>query len=145
MLFCQRMQLPVLLAPRYFNKHMKVRRWLFVFFLIFVPVMTIQAYEIPGLEKTAGVAGINRYPTNPEEAVTRIIQWVLSFVGVIFLILMIVGGFKWMTSGGNQETINNARRTVASAAIGLIIVLSAYAITVYLGSIFANTTVVPST
>lgn len=139
------MQSPALSAPHYFNSYMKVRHWLLVLFLIFIPVMSIQAYEIPGLEETAGAAGINRYPTNPEEAVTRIIQWVLSFVGVIFLILMITGGFTWMTSGGNQEKINSARRTVASAAIGLIIVLSAYAITVYIGEIFTNTAVVPTT
>lgn len=118
---------------------MKLRYWLLALFCVaFIPVVAVQAIKIPGLEETARAAKIDQYPTNPEQAVTRIIQWVLSFVGVIFLILMIAGGFTWMTSGGNQESIAKARRTIASAAVGLIIVLSAYAITTYVGGILTT-------
>lgn len=132
------MRLLVLSVHHFLVNYMKMRYWVLALFLTVIPMIAVQAIEIPGLEKTAGAAGINRYPTNPEQAVTNIIQWVLSFVGVIFLILTIVGGFTWMTSGGNQEKIASARKTVASAAIGLIIVLSAYAITVYVGEILTT-------
>lgn len=118
---------------------MKMRPWFIVLFLIITPALYAQAIDIPGLEETAGAANIDRSFTSPEVAVTVIIQWVLSLVGVLFLILMIWGGFSWMTSGGNQEQIKKARRTVTSAAIGLIIVLSAYALTVYIGGILSAT------
>lgn len=117
----------------------KVIQLLLLLFMVSVPFITIQAIDqLGGLEETAQAARINQSPTNPEAAVTQIIQWVLSFVGVLFLGLMIFGGFTWMTSGGNKENIDKARKTVVSAAIGLIIILSAYAITVYIGGILNN-------
>ena len=41
-----------------------------------------------------------------------------------------------MTSGGNQESIGKAQKTIVAAIIGLIIILSAYAITIYIGGTF---------
>jgi amino acid transporter len=59
----------------------------------------------------------------------------LSFIGVIFLILMIYGGFTWMMARGNQQTVDKAKDLIYSAVIGLIIVLAAYAITAFVGSL----------
>jgi len=56
----------------------------------------------------------------------------LSFLGAIFLILMIYGGVLWMTAAGNDQQIGKARTLIVAAIIGLLIVLSAYAITSYL-------------
>ncbi len=96
----------------------------------------VSAVEIPGLEATARTAGIDRTIMSPELAATRIVQWVLSFVGVLFLILMIWGGFTWMTASGNEERIKKAQKMVGSAVVGLVIVLSAYVVTVYIGTTF---------
>lgn len=62
---------------------------------------------------------------------------VLSFVGVIFLILMIYAGILWMTAGGNQEQVSKAKNLITSSIIGLIIVFGAYAITSYLGQVIS--------
>jgi len=63
-----------------------------------------------------------------------IVGVVLSFVGVIFLILMIYAGLVWMTAQGNQEQVNKAKDLMINAIIGLIIVLAAYAITAFIGA-----------
>ena len=63
-----------------------------------------------------------------------IIGIVLSFVGVFFFILVIIGGIQWMTAGGSDEKVNKAKTLITNALIGLIIVLSAYAITNFIGS-----------
>lgn len=127
-----------LLEPRYNKKKLqKILKIFFsLFFLFSIFSSQVLAVELEGLEKTAQTAGINRGGVDPTVAVTQIIQWVLSFVGVIFLILMIYGGFTWMTSNGNQETIQKAQKIVGSAVVGLIIVLSAYAITLFMGTTF---------
>ncbi len=57
----------------------------------------------------------------------------LSFVGVLFLLLMIYGGIVWMTSQGNEQQVEKARNLIIAAIIGLIIVLAAYAITSFIG------------
>ena len=91
------------------------------------------AVELGGLDETAQTAGIEGTQTDPAASAATIVGWALSFVGVIFLILMIYGGFMWMSSGGNDEQVKKAQQIIASAAIGLIIILSAYAITQYIG------------
>lgn len=64
----------------------------------------------------------------------NIIGIILSFLGVIFLILMIYGGFTWMTARGNEQQITKAKGIIFNAMIGLVVVLAAYAITAYFGS-----------
>ncbi|MBU0636943.1 hypothetical protein KKH16_01905 [Patescibacteria group bacterium] len=56
----------------------------------------------------------------------------MSFLGVVFLILIIYAGFTWMTAGGDEEKINKAKDTIQRAIIGLIIILCSYAITIFI-------------
>ena len=55
----------------------------------------------------------------------------MELVGVIFLVLLIYAGFRWMTAGGNEEAIKDAKQMLLNAVIGLVIVLAGYAITTY--------------
>ena len=63
-----------------------------------------------------------------ESVVGNIIQIVLSLLGLVAVILIIIGGFKWMASGGNEEKIKDAKKLMGAAVMGLIIVVLAYAI-----------------
>lgn len=63
--------------------------------------------------------------------VASVIKVFLGFLGVIFVILILVAGFRWMTAGGNDENIKKATAQIRNAAIGLIIILAAYAITAF--------------
>jgi uncharacterized membrane protein len=58
----------------------------------------------------------------------NVIKWVLGFLGLIATIIIIVGGFMWMTSGGDEEKINKAKKLMINGLIGLAIVLVAYII-----------------
>ncbi len=60
--------------------------------------------------------------------VARIIRAVLALLGIIALVLMLYAGFIWMTAGGNEEKIGEAKKILINASIGLAIVLSSYAI-----------------
>ena len=50
---------------------------------------------------------------------------------------MIYGGFVWMTARGNTQAVDTAKDLIYSAVIGLIIVLAAYAITTFVGSLLS--------
>ncbi len=67
-----------------------------------------------------------------EDRVSSIVAIVLSFLGVIFMVLMIVAGFNWMTAGGNEEQVKKATEMIKSAIIGLIIVAASYAASVFI-------------
>ena len=58
----------------------------------------------------------------------KIVKTILSLLGILFLILIIISGFQWMTAGGNEETIAKARKRIINASIGLGIVILSYSI-----------------
>jgi flagellar basal body-associated protein FliL len=87
---------------------------------------------VGGLDETAQQAGLTNDPsTAPSVSVIigMIINAVLSLIGVIFLIIIIVSGFKWMTAGGNEETITKAKKNLSNAVIGLMVIFAAFIIT----------------
>ncbi|PWB38825.1 MAG: hypothetical protein C3F02_01915 [Parcubacteria group bacterium] len=65
---------------------------------------------------------------SPAGIIALIINSLLALLGTAFIVLIILGGFKWMTSQGNREMIDEARKTITSATIGLVIVLASYMI-----------------
>jgi len=61
--------------------------------------------------------------------IARIINIFLGFLGIIFVIIIIYAGFVWMTAGGNEDKVSQARKWITNSVIGIIIILAAYAIT----------------
>lgn len=68
----------------------------------------------------------------------QIISFVLSFVGILFLGLMIYSGLLWMTAQGNETKVTKAKDLLINAVVGLIIVFAAYAITAFIGDFVSN-------
>ncbi|HNW55530.1 MAG TPA: IPT/TIG domain-containing protein, partial [bacterium] len=66
---------------------------------------------------------------DPRLVVANIIKIALGFIGSIGVILVIYAGFLWMTAAGSSEKIDKAKMILKNSAIGLVLVLSAYAIT----------------
>ena len=60
-----------------------------------------------------------------------VIEGFLSLLGVIFIILMIIAGYNWMSAAGDEQKVQKAKDTIKRAIIGLIIIVSAYAITYF--------------
>ena len=67
-------------------------------------------------------------PKDPRETIASIISVALSLLGIIALIIIVAGGFMWMTSSGNEEKIDKAKKMIIAGVVGLAIILSAYAI-----------------
>ena len=100
---------------------------LVVLFVPFITVLPVQAED-----DLLGV-GYGQYSglghSDVRLVIARIIRVVLGLLGMGAIVLMLYAGFTWMTSMGNQEKIDKAKKTIFGAAIGLAIILSAYAIT----------------
>lgn len=62
------------------------------------------------------------------DIVGKAINIFLSFLGVIFIALMLYGGFNWMTASGDEGKLSRAKDTIRRAIIGLVITVSSYAI-----------------
>ncbi len=77
-------------------------------------------------------ASIGLSSADPRIIASRIIQIFLGFLGIIATGLIIYAGFLWMTAAGNEDKIDKAKKTLVSAIIGLIIILSAFAIATFI-------------
>ncbi len=65
-----------------------------------------------------------------------LINGALTLVGTIFFILMVYAGYLWMTARGEEAIIDKAKDIIRASIIGLVVILSAYAITVFVTSRF---------
>ena len=83
--------------------------------------------SVAGTDKT-GLSG------NLADTIATVIKTVLALVGTIFLVLTIYAGILWMTAQGNDEQVTKATGIIKASVIGLIIIMSAYAITFFVTS-----------
>jgi len=63
------------------------------------------------------------------ERIGQVLLISTTFLGVVFLGLMIYGGYIWMMARGNEQEVARAKNIIIYAVIGLAVVLAAYAIT----------------
>ena len=65
------------------------------------------------------------------KVVALVIKAFLSLLGIIFIILIMLAGFNWMTAEGDEQKITKAKETIRTAIIGLFIIIASYAITYF--------------
>ena len=70
--------------------------------------------------------------------VMTFIDFAITIMGAIAVILFIVAGFRFMAANGNQTELDEAKDIIKYAAKGLIVALLAYVITIFVQSIFSN-------
>ena len=66
--------------------------------------------------------------TDPREIAANVINVILGFLGIIAVVLILVGGFMWMTAAGNDDKVATAKKIMTAGIIGLVIVLAAFGI-----------------
>ena len=84
---------------------------------------------------------ISGYGENtPEQIVINLINWVLGILALVAVVLILIGGFKWMTAAGNEENVESAKKLLTAAVIGLVIIMAAWGISLYAVGILAGAT-----
>jgi len=69
---------------------------------------------------------------DPRVIAVSIIRVALTFIGIIAVAIIMYSGFLWMTSEGDPAKLDKAKKTLKNAVIGLIIILSAWAIVTFI-------------
>ncbi len=77
------------------------------------------------------VNDLNLGEATPEELAVAGINWVLGILALIAVIMILIGGFKWLTAAGNEEKVEGAKKLLIAALIGLVIILAAWGLAVY--------------
>lgn len=108
---------------------------------LFARVAVLATVTIPSLVRAAPI-NLNEnelLPSNFQEnlglanqdlkvTVARLINVAMGLLGIVAVVIILIGGFKWMTSGGDEEKAGDARKLIFAGVIGLAIILSAFAI-----------------
>jgi hypothetical protein len=96
--------------------------------------LTAVAVALPLVAMAQVALGLN-YATNiglgtkdVRETVSSVIRAFMGLLGIVAVCIILFGGFKWMTAAGNEENISDAKKLIISGIIGLVIIMSAYAI-----------------
>lgn len=68
---------------------------------------------------------------DPRNIAASVIRIILGFLGIVAVIIILLGGFKWMTAGGNEDKVGEAKKLIIAGVIGLIIIIAAFAIATF--------------
>ena len=107
--------------------------WLVGFQLLLAVVLTFAPLEVSaqlnrGFQCPAG-KGLNcNAGTDVNSFIKTVINWVLGITFGIAVLFLIIGGFWYITSAGNEETASKGKSTVINAIIGIIIIVLSYVI-----------------
>jgi hypothetical protein len=72
--------------------------------------------------------------------IASIINVAMGLLGIVAVCIILLGGFKWMVAGGEQGKVDEAKKLITSGIIGLVIILTAYAIATFVISSILSAT-----
>jgi len=98
-----------------------------IFILLAVP-LTASAVPLDTITKIATDVGLPKYASFGDFFLD-LIKLALAIVFLIAVVFIIIGGYRMITSAGNEETITKAKSTLTWALIGLVVVILAWIIT----------------
>jgi len=93
--------------------------------LLALPVVALAQNGNYGLENAADLGlGSNSLI----DTITNVIGVLLSLLGILAVLLILWGGFLWMTAAGDTDKVDKAKKLIISGVVGIVIIFSAYAI-----------------
>ena len=75
-----------------------------------------------------------------KQSVINIINLALGLMSLVAVVMIIIGGFTWLTAGGNEEKVDKAKKTISAAVIGIVVVLLAWALVLFVANTTSNVT-----
>ena len=103
---------------------------LFVTLFCFLVLGSTVLAQTDAAQQAAAAAGLSQTPLGV--IIARLIRTFLSVLGIILVILVLYAGWLWMSSQGDAKKIDKAQSILKQAVIGLVIILSSYAITTFI-------------
>ena len=95
-----------------------------VLFIIALPLLTRAAPDL-GMEYAAGL-GLATFEGDPRNELVEGVKYLMTFLGLIAVVIVLWGGFRWMVSMGNEDRLAAAKVTLSSGLIGLAIILVSF-------------------
>lgn len=78
--------------------------------------------------------------TDLVSTIIAVVQWILAITGLIAVIVIMYGGFVWMTARGDAEKVRKAKKILVNAVIGLAVILLAWVIVYFVADFVTSST-----
>ncbi|MFA4942203.1 MAG: hypothetical protein WC564_01020 [Patescibacteria group bacterium] len=110
-------------------------------YLLIIPLLSVDAANLgdafsSGQNRLNNTASQAQFDVSagltPEQIISTAITALLSLLGIIFVGLLVYGGFVWMLAGGDEQKVTKATDIIKESLIGLVIVLGAYALSYFI-------------
>jgi hypothetical protein len=111
-----------------------------MFALVATPVLAQGNLDPFGGYKNNVETDLNLGNRDPREIAGSVINVLMGFLGIIAVIIILLGGFKWMTAGGGEDKIAEAKKLMTAGVVGLVIILAAWGITTFVLRALLNAT-----
>ena len=102
-----------------------------VFAIALTPLLAGAQFKVPD----AGSTGVPNQ-ASATDIIMRVIEILLSIAGLLAVIFLIVGGFRYITAGGNEESAESGKKTIINAIIGIVVILLAFVIVRVVSNLF---------
>lgn len=70
----------------------------------------------------------------------RIIRVAMGLLGIVSVVITMYGGFLWMTAGGNDEQVGEAKKWIFGGIIGMALIFMSFAISTFVINSLINAT-----
>jgi cytochrome bd-type quinol oxidase subunit 2 len=91
--------------------------------VLLIPAIASAAVTIEDVGSSLGLGSADL-----KQTILNIVTFVLGLLGLIAVIMILYGGFIWLTAGGNEDKVDSAKKIISAAAVGLIVILISWAI-----------------
>ena len=94
------------------------------------------AQESIQLDQPGSDLGDTLSTIKPGALVSGLIRGALVIAAIIFFFMLVIGGIRWIASGGDKGATEAARSQITAALVGLVIVFAAWAISFLINAFF---------
>lgn len=120
-----------------FEKITKIATVVLTVVLMAAPMLVSAQFRLPdaggtGLSNTFGGA------SNLSELILAVINIILALAGLIAVLVLIIGGFRYVTSFGNEEAVGKAKKMIINAILGIIIIILAFVVVRVVQNLFLH-------
>lgn len=95
--------------------------------LVLTPVLVGAQFQVPDPGGTGLGGGITGEQTLTG-FILRVINIALALAGLIAVLFLIIGGFRYITAGGNEDAASSAKKIILNAVIGIIVIILSFVI-----------------
>ena len=122
--------------------YLKIAQLLLVTVLTFAPLaLNVNLTAHAQLNQNFGCdssTGLNCTTTSVNGLIREVIDWMLGIAFAIAVLFLIIGGFFYITSAGNEETAEKGKGTAINAIIGIVIIILSYVIINVVSGLVSN-------